>query len=435
MRKTTRPHPRSASSSNRPHRSRKHRRIDVLLPRRRIRDLARSTGFSQRAARKCPPVAFLTTLVFGFGVEVKRSMAALTRFFTTVTKESLARSAFQKKFSDASVAFLRAIFREATTRAAASMGTDIGGKLRHFRDISVFDATVVRLHRFLADRFPGCRTNHSPATVKLQTVLCLSKRVVSHLAITAGRVSDADFVKRFQVTVGQLLLFDLGYYASAFFQHIDATGAFFVSRLKDNANPYIVRVRRGVARGYATKNKRLKDIQFAWERPIDLDVRLTLAGPVFRVVGTWNAEKGWWHLYVTNLPVRAFSVEEIALVYRLRWEVELLFKELKSTCRLDHVHTRREEVVLSLFYASLLSLLVSRTLARAIEAQRVVTALKLSYRIVTSYLIQQATALAIAFFRGGRSLGLRLYQVMDDIARTCQDPNPKRPSTLARLCR
>jgi len=435
MRKTTRARPRSASSSSRSRRSRKHRRIDVLLPRRRIRDLARSTGFSQRTARKCPPVAFLVTLVFGFGVEVKRSMAALTRFFTTVTKESLARSAFQKKFSAASVAFLRAVFVEATARAAASLGTDLGGKLRRFRDISVFDATVVRLHRFLSDRFAGCRTNHSPAAVKLQTVLCLSNRVVSELAITAGRVSDADFAKRFQVTAGQLLLFDLGYYASAFFKHVDAMGAFFVSRLKDNADPYIVKVRRGIARGCATKGKRLKDLEFAWERPIDLDVRLTLDGPVFRVVGMWNAEKACWHLYVTNLPPRAFSIEEIALAYRMRWEVELLFKELKSTCRLDQVNTRREEVVLSLFYSSLLSLLVSRTLARAIEAQNVQAGLKLSYRIVTSYLIQQATALAMAVFRGGRSLVSRLYQVTDDIARTCRDPNPQRPSALVRLCR
>jgi IS4 transposase len=375
------------------------------------------------------------TLVFGSSVEVKRSMAALTRFFMTITKETLARSAFQKRFSVASVAFLRAVFGEATVVAAASMGTDLGGKLRRFRDISVFDATVVRLHRFLTDRFAGCRTNHSPAAVKLQMVLCLSNRAVSELAITAGRVSDHEFTKRFTVAAGQLLLFDLGYYASAFFQRVHGMGAFFVSRLKDNADPYIVKVRRGIARGCAVKDKRLSEVEFAWGRPIDLDVRLTVDGPIFRLVGTWNDDKGRWHLYVTNLPVRRFSVEEIALVYRLRWEVELLFKELKSTCRLDQVNTRREEVVLTLFYASLLSLLVSRTLARAIERQHAATRLKLSYRIVTTYLIQHATSLAIAFSRGRQSLDSSINDVMIDIARTCRDPNPRRKSALAQLCR
>ena len=113
MRKITRTRSRSANSRHPAH-GRRRDAIDLLVSRRRIRDLARSTGFTQRAARKCPPIAFLITLIFGSGAEAKRSMAALTRFFTTITKETLARSSFQKKFSAASVAFLRGVFGEAT---------------------------------------------------------------------------------------------------------------------------------------------------------------------------------------------------------------------------------------------------------------------------------------------------------------------------------
>lgn len=429
MAKSTRSHRKSGTRSRRP------QGVDILLPRRRIQQLARSTGFVQRRVRKCSPIAFLTTLVFGFGVEAKRSLAALTRFFTSLTDETLARSAFQKKFSNASVEFLRAVFREATMRAGDTLGSTLGRKLRRFREICVFDASVIRLHDFLADRFAGCRTNHSPAAAKLHVVFCLGKRVVTELAVTAERVTDHEFAKRFKIIAGQLLLFDLGYYAGAFFSRIDKGGAFFVSRLKDSAKPTIVKVRCGIAKGCKAKGKQLWDVHFADGRPIDLDIRLQASGPIFRLVGTYNHDKNCWHLFVTNLPVRRFSIDEIALLYRVRWEVELLFKELKSTCRLDQVNTRREEVVLTLFYASLLSLLVSRTLARALENQHTQKPLKLSYRIVTSYLSQHALFLARAVFRGGRTLTSRFQKVLDGVQRTCRAPNPQRLSALEKLCR
>jgi hypothetical protein len=40
----------------------------VLLPRRRVAALARSSGFERRTARKCSPLAFLVVVVLGYGV-------------------------------------------------------------------------------------------------------------------------------------------------------------------------------------------------------------------------------------------------------------------------------------------------------------------------------------------------------------------------------
>ena len=131
--------------------------------------------------------------------------------------------------------------------------------------------------------------------------------------------------------------------------------------------------------------------------------------------------------------VRDFSPEDLAMLYRTRWEVELIFKELKGTHRLDEITSAREMVVLTLFYATLLSLLVTRVLARLVEDQDGNGAHRLSLRILSSYLIQHAKFLAKAILRGGRSLGSRLNEVADDIGRTCRDPNPQRPSVLARL--
>jgi len=89
--------------------------------------------------------------------------------------------------------------------------------------------------------------------------------------------------------------------------------------------------------------------------------------------------------------------------------------------------------VRTLLYATLLSLLASRVLARLVEDNDSAGAPRLSLRILSSYLIQHAAKLAAAMLRGRRSLAAVLNEVIEDIGRTCRDPNPQRPSVLACL--
>ena len=48
-----------------------------------------------------------------------------------------------------------------------------------------------------------------------------------------------------------------------------------------------------------------------------------------------NEDSGEYHLYVTNLARDNYHAPDIAQLYRARWEIELLFKELKSRFGLD----------------------------------------------------------------------------------------------------
>src|SRR5699024_6842154 len=82
----------------------------------------------------------------------------------------------------------------------------------------------------------------------------------------------------------------------------------------------------------------------------------------FRVVGVWNDEEERYHLYITNLPEEDYSAADIAKLYQARWEVELLFRELKTTYGLDEITSGKPEVVEALILIALLSLVVSRTL-------------------------------------------------------------------------
>ena len=82
----------------------------------------------------------------------------------------------------------------------------------------------------------------------------------------------------------------------------------------------------------------------------------------FRLVGIWNDEAGVYHLYITNVPPDRLDPEDIARIYAARWEVELLFKELKSHYRLDELPSGKRYVVEALVYTAFLTLIVSRAM-------------------------------------------------------------------------
>ena len=69
-------------------------------------------------------------------------------------------------------------------------------------------------------------------------------------------------------------------------------------------------------------------------------------------------------MYITNLPNGTFSPEDISTLYRARWALELLFRELKSQYGLGRFQTEKEHIVRIQVTAALLTLVVSRAILR-----------------------------------------------------------------------
>jgi len=61
-----------------------------------------------------------------------------------------------------------------------------------------------------------------------------------------------------------------------------------------------------------------------------------------------------------KLKRQVLNVEDIAVLYSARWEIELIFKELKSRYGLDILPTSNPQVVKALLWVGILTLIVSR---------------------------------------------------------------------------
>jgi hypothetical protein len=69
-------------------------------------------------------------------------------------------------------------------------------------------------------------------------------------------------------------------------------------------------------------------------------------------------------LVFTTLPVQAADTNQILEGYRLRWQIELTFKRLKSIVQLGHVPKLNDQSSRSWLLGKLLVALLSQKLAR-----------------------------------------------------------------------
>jgi IS4 transposase len=353
--------------------------LEALLPRKRVRDVARESGAVQRE-RKIDIGALVWTLVLGFAAGKARTLAGLRRAFEQATGVHVVPSAFYDRFTLGLVRLMKRLVADVmSSLVPPAYAYAFGGTLAAFREVLVADSTVIRLHDLLARAFPACRTNHTLAAAKLHVVYNVAAAGMHSIRLTSERVHDGPVLRAGRWVRDRLMLFDLGYYRFQLFDCIRRQGGFFVSRLKERANPIITAVhRRWRGRSVPLVGEHLQDVLARLQRQsLDVEVevqfqRRTYGGhrstdrARFRLVGVRNTQTGRYHLYLTNIPVEVLSPEEIAAVYSARWIVELLFREMKASYRLEDMPSAKRAVVETLIYATILTLAASRALHAAL---------------------------------------------------------------------
>ena len=80
----------------------------------------------------------------------------------------------------------------------------------------------------------------------------------------------------------------------------------------------------------------------------------------FRLAAIYNVEDKKYKEYITNISTDHLSAGDTAVLYSARWEIELIFKELKSRYGLDVLPTANPQVVEALLWVGILTLIVSR---------------------------------------------------------------------------
>ncbi len=252
--------------------------------------------------------------------------------------------------------------------------------LSQFTGVYVQDSTWITLPDELHSvwKGAGCKNNNQKAALKLQLRFDVLTGAFQHFHITDGITADSTAEKEFEpLPVGSLRLADLGYFSLDTFEKLTQANVFWLTRLKVDCklfdeheepfslhehlkttkantidvNCFVGAKKRLPARLVAVRcseqetNKRRRNIRRDAKRrgTNPSQERLQLAG---------------WDIYITNIEATQLTPQQIATIYPIRWQVELMFKCFKSIGKVNTSRSTKPERILCEVYAKLIAQLI-----------------------------------------------------------------------------
>jgi hypothetical protein len=281
--------------------------------------------------------------------EIEASMKAnRNRLYHTGLKEPIKRSTFCDALEKRPNELFKHVFH---TMAGRAQG--IAGKARKkFKDpLRIIDASIMSL---CIKRFDWAKYRKSKGAVKLHLNLDGDKLIPFDAYLTDGKVHEAQLMPNLCMERGVIYAMDRGFVDYRALYAIEMQGSTYVTRVKRNS-----------------AYKRVQNRPHTKGGPVLSDVLIELTGPLtkklypkpLRKVKYRDPQTGKVYEFLTNDMER--DAQEIADIYKERWEVELFFKWIKQHLKVKSFWgTSKNAVYSQIWVALILSILlwINRTL-------------------------------------------------------------------------
>jgi hypothetical protein len=343
-------------------------------------------GHVVKRRRKFSPATLAQTFLFGFLAKPCASDEDLARMAAR-RGVAVTTQAVEQRFTEDMVTFLEALFRRAIRERVRSDRV-LAPLLERFPAVFLQDATSISLPPEFGDRFPGCGGSYGggKAVLKLQTRLDLKTGALDAISLEAGRDCDQRTPLQSDLaTPGALRIADLGYFDTKVYQNLSDGGIFWISRLAFGTDVF-------TADGAPVA--RIDDLVGPSGPLVDQEVLVGKTAKMACRIVTWRVpeevanrrrqkliavarDKGnpppssarlrWcdWTVFVTNVPKERLSAEEIGVLYRARWQIELTFKRWKSQGRIAEMTGTTATRRMVRFWSRLLAMLLQHWVLQA----------------------------------------------------------------------
>lgn len=353
-------------------------------------DLAIVTGFIKRK-RKITGSSFIRTLVLGNIADGHCSIDGMCQLLgedcIDITKQGL-----DFRFTKSAVEFMQAMYKESLSlfKTKLQLNCQI---LEQFSSVKLLDSTHINLPNNMEDLYKGCgasyknRKNTTKSALKLQVVFDYLNQMFERLDITEGIRADQGYKNHLEdIEVNDLLIADLGYFVPGCFKQISELGAYFISRYKADTNIYDKETdaRLDVLELLKHQSFLVRDVLLG--KQVKLPVRIICykltdeqsakrrrkANLLAKSHGYTSSERNQkllqWSIFITNIPEKKVRAEHIYMIYRSRWQIELLFKLHKSHMKIDITKGKKNiHRVLCELYAKLCAMLMFQGISSCVE--------------------------------------------------------------------
>lgn len=344
------------------------KKLKYILSEKKLNRLGQKTGFTKRV-RNITSFHLVTSMIATLGDKKTNYLSEILRYYNQLTEQNIQYKPFHNQLVKPELAEL---MREVTNKVFNHWINDVlkytKSNFSIFDNILIQDGSSIMLHHSLKDEYPGRFTNTCPAAIELHATLNLTQGCFEKASITPDSFSERDELPELEALKGQLLLADRGYYSGSYIHNLTKAGGYYVLRAKGLK---VVKVHKA----YLQNGK-----EFTIEAPVKLcelmpkfpkkdliDMDIEIKKELTRVIAYWSKKEKKYTLLVTNLNRDKFTAIEIGNLYRLRWQVELLFKECKSYNNLQGFQTSSATLQESLIYVSLIVTTLKRFVTGCIE--------------------------------------------------------------------
>jgi len=331
---------------------------------------ARQCGFIQRSTSKIKGHEFVKALVLpnnGLSEDSLNGLCERIREFNPEANIS-APALAQRINTQAAVRFIRGCFEQllkSTRKNLEKQYSSLEGVLKCFNNIYIQDSTVIEINKKLSKYFPGTKRggkkggSSCKSQMKIDLIHNFTTGKIHEAQIYEGKRPDQALSGMILniIEKGDLVLRDLGYFKITSLQSIDKAGTYFLTRFPSHLKVYLnfdddepIDLATYLNKHYSRQAEIDLKVWISAER---FEVRLI----AYRVPKSNVAErrrkahKGAkergrtlskeklalldFSLFITNIPADMVSVKAIGTIYRLRWEIELIFKTWKSHLKID----------------------------------------------------------------------------------------------------
>ena len=220
-------------------------------------------------------------------------------------------------------------------------------------NLKIIDSTTIRL---FSDILRGVGRNTKDGSrkkggIKVHTLMDAFSGVAEFVRMTEAKVHDRKFLYHIDLPANSFIVFDKAYNHYSQFAKWTIKKIWFVTRMKDNAVYHVTKVITDKTKKKNAKGV-LKDqyITVGYKNAHGETLRLKLR----RL--TVKAEDGKIYVFITNnftLPA-----SQIALIYKSRWMIELLFKQIKQNFPLRYFWGNSENAIKIQVYCVLIAQLL-----------------------------------------------------------------------------
>lgn len=226
------------------------------------------------------------------------------------------------------------------------------------KELYIVDSTTIRL---FSDILKGVGRNpkndgKKKGGLKVHMLIDAVQSVGKFMKITAAKMHDKNFIRDIQVPEFSMLVFDRAYNYYQQFSDWTDKNIYFVTRQKSNAlyevletvfEEVLLPKQAGVLK------EEIIEIKFKQNKEIKtLKLR--------RVC--YQDDKGRKYVFICNNLV--ITSQEIALIYKKRWGIELLFKKMKQNFQLHYFYGENENAIRTQVWCTLIAQLLITVLQK-----------------------------------------------------------------------